>query len=321
MFEAKLDQMFVVSVISNTPRFRRRWHLFEQFARRVKESGIDHIFVELALGHRHFMLPPSPNVLHIRTIEEFWHKENLINLGIGHGRRLWPNKQMVAWVDADCAPVGRSFNDWWKETWHELQHYEFVQMWQWLQPLDIDHNPLGTPNPSFMQNYLKWGTPYPEPGTDGYPRQWGSPGLAWAANISALDQIGNIPDVAVCGAGDWYLAHMLISDLPFPHMSRYSPGYLSYWQNRQNLCEKWIKRDVGVVKGLYTHFFHGKTVNRGYNTRENILIDNQFDPNTDLKKDHHGLYQLETWEPRQIKMRDQLRQYFRQRNEDSIDSV
>lgn len=320
MFEAKLEQLFVVSVISNTPRFKRRWHLYEQFVRRVRESGIDHITVEIAFGNRAFMTDASdPRNLHLRTVEEFWHKENCINLGIAHGRRIFQNKTMVAWVDADCAPVGKSFNDWWKETWHELQHYEFVQMWEWLQPLDFDHNPLGTPNPSFMANYIKHGTAYPKP-TKGYPNQWGSPGLAWAANLTALDQIGGIADAAVLGAGDWYLAHMLISDLPFPDMQKYSADYLNYWTTRQKLCEKWIKRDVGYVKGLYTHFFHGKTINRGYNTRENILIDGKFSPIADIKRDGQGLWQLETWEPRQIKMRDQIRQYFRKRNEDSIDS-
>lgn len=321
MFQAKLDQMFIVSVISNTPRFKRRWELYEQFVRRVRASGIDHITVEIALGHRHFMTDPcDPTNLHLRTIEEFWHKENAIQLGIAHGRRLWPTKKMVGWVDADCAPVGKSFNDWWKETWHELQHYEFVQMWEWLQPLDYHHSPLGPPNPSFMSNYIKWGTPYPK-ASKGYPVQWGSPGLAWAANLSALDQIGGIPDAAILGAGDWYLAHMLISDLPFPDMKGYHPDYLNYWKNKQALCEKWIKRDVGFVKGLYTHFFHGKIVNRGYNTRENILIDGQFSPQTDLKRDHQGLWQLETHDSRQMRMRDRIRQYFRARNEDSIDAV
>lgn len=318
MFEAKLEQLFVVSVISNTPRFKRRWELYKQFQRRVRESGIDHVTVEIALGDRKFITDSAdPRNLQLRTVEEFWHKENAINLGVSHGRRIFQNKKMVAWVDADCAPVGRSFNDWWCETWHELQHYQFVQMWQWLQPMDYDHNPLGTPGPSFMYNYRKFGTPYPKPSA-GYPKSWGSPGLAWAANLDAYDQIGQIGDAGILGAGDWYLAHMLISDLDFPLMKKYSPDYVNYWKHRQSLCEKWIKRDVGYVKGLFTHFFHGKSINRGYNTRENILKDCQFSPLTDLKRDHQGLWQLETWEPRQIELRDRVRQYFRERNEDDI---
>lgn len=321
VFHANLEDSFVVLVVSNTCRYYRRYELFEKIKAQLHTAGIDFVIVELAFGHRQFEVthPGETFSLQLRTVEEFWHKENLINLGIAHGRNLWKhkNKQRVMWIDADCEPVGRTFKQWFEETWHELQHYEFVQMWEHLQPLDYNGNPLGAPNPSFMSNYIKFGTPYPAP-IKGYPMQWGSPGLAWAANISALDKIGGIPDVAILGAGDWYLAHLLVSDLPFQDMGRYTNDYRGYWEHKQALAEKWIKRDVGFVRGLYTHHFHGKIVNRGYNTRENILIDGKFSPHKDLKRDHQGLWQLETWDPRQIWMRDRIRQYFRFRSEDEI---
>lgn len=323
MFNALLEDTFVVTCVSNTARYRRRYELYQRFSRMMKASGIDFITVEIAFGDRPFEVTNSvqTNHLQLRTIEEFWHKENGLNLGVSHGQRLWPNKKRVLWIDADCEPVGRTANEWFAETWHELQHFEFVQMWEWLQPLDHNGNPLGGPNPSFMSNYIKYGTPYPKQ-NNGYPIQWGSPGLAWGANLSAFNQVGSLPDAGILGAGDWYFAHALISDLPFQDMekSKYSPDYVNYWRQRQELCQRWIKRDVGYVKGLAMHYFHGKTKDRGYNTRENILIEEQFSPLTDLKRDHQGLYQLETWDPRQMRIRDRARQYFRYRNEDSIDS-
>ncbi len=324
MFDANLDDTFVVVAISNTARYRRRYQLYNQFIKSVKATGIDVMTVELAFGDRPYEVTVAgdPSVLQLRTNEEFWHKENLLGLGIAQGRRIWANKnkKRVLWLDADCAPVGHSFLEWFEDTWHELQHYEFVQMWEWLQPLDINHNPLGGANPSFMSNYIKTGTAYPKP-AKGYPNQWGSPGLAWGANLSALDAISGIGDVAVAGAGDWYLAHSLITDLPQPDMQAYTADYRDYWLHRQLLCERWIKRDVGYVKGLVTHFFHGEIIFRGYSWRENILIKGKFSPRTDLKRDHQGLWQLESYEPRQIYIRDGLRQYLRTRNEDSIDSL
>jgi len=320
-FPVIYSDMFVVAVVSNTPRFRRRYELFEKFKAQLITAQMDFVVVELAFGDRPFAVTHAnePFSLQLRTHEEFWHKENLINLGIAHGRKLWPNKKRVGWIDADCEPVGRTFREWFEETWHELQHYEFVQMWEYLQPLDYHYGPLGSSNPSFMSNYIKFGTPYPV-AEKGYPTQWGSPGLAWAANFGphGLDGIGGLPDVAVLGAGDWYLAHALITDLPFRDMNGYTPEYRGYWQRLQDRCEKWVKRDVGYVRGLFAHFFHGKIVNRGYNTRENILITGKFNPLTDLKRDHQGLWQLETHEPRQIWMRDKIRLYFRARSEDEI---
>lgn len=320
MFKADLEDFFIVTVVSNTARYHRRYFLYEQFKKMVAEAGVQMITVELAFGHRPFEITKAcdPCALQLRSHEEFWHKENMINLGIAHGRRLWPHKKNVGWVDADCAPVGKTPHQWFTEVWHELQHFEFVQMWEWMQPLDYDHNPLGGPNPSFMSNYVKYDSPYPKK-SSGYPHQWGSPGLAWAENLDAIDEIGGIPDAAVLGAGDWYLAHMLISNLNIPDMHRYTKGYRDYWIHRQNLCEKWIRRDVGFVKTFLLHYYHGKIVNRGYNTRENILIDGQFDPNIDLKRDHQGLWKIERFEPRQIRMYDRMRLYFRARSEDSID--
>lgn len=329
MFAADLSDFFVVAVISNTARFKRRAVLFDQFKRSLEASGVDYVLVELAFGDRDFHCTngASKHHLQLRTVEEFWHKENLINLGVAHGCKIWPHKQKVLWSDADCAPIGQTFNEWFEEIWHELQHHEFVQAWQWLQHLDMDLAPLGShkksytgsTNPSFMYNYITYGTPYPESKVVGYPLQWGSPGLAWAANIDALNKIGGIGDVGVTGGGDWYLAHMLISDLPFPQMKGYTQNYIDYWRHRQELAERWVKRDVGYVKAFMMHYFHGKIADRGYNWREQILQGCQFDPSKDLKKDAQGLWQLETWEPRQIAMRDKLRRYARSRNEDSID--
>ncbi len=87
----------------------------------------------------------------------------------------------------------------------------------------------------------------------------------------------------------------------------------------QELCERWIKRDVGFTPGIVYHDWHGKKVDRGYGTRGRILYECEYNPDTDIKYDSQGLLQLETWEPRQIKMRDRIRQYFRDRDEDSID--
>lgn len=321
-----LDDFFVVTVISNTARYHSRYRLYHDFKQMIKCAGVNLITVELAFGHRPHEVTSKddPFSLQLRGVDEYFHKETLLNLGIAHGKRIIPNAKKVAWIDADCRSA-RPGRDWFEETWHELQHYEFVQMWEWMQNLDHYYAPIEDPktHPSFMANYIKYGTPYPNYFSKGpydpAAKQWGSPGLAWAANLDALDKIGGIPDWAILGAGDWYLAHMLISDLSVPQFEGYSQGYMDKFFHTQALCERWIKRDVGFVRGLVFHDFHGKSKDRQYNTRESILKECAFDPLTDLKRDHQGLWQLETHEPRQIKLRDMARNYIRSRREDSID--
>jgi hypothetical protein len=48
-----------------------------------------------------------------------------------------------------------------------------------------------------------------------------------------------------------------------------------------------------------------------------VLVNNNYDPDTDVKYDAQGLLQLETTNARQIKLRDQIREYFRTRNDDA----
>jgi hypothetical protein len=103
----------------------------------------------------------------------------------------------------------------------------------------------------------------------------------------------------------------------FEHLNEQYRNALMQWQRR---AERWVKRDVGFVPGSIYHFWHGKKKDRGYTDRWKILRDANFDPLYDLTRDSQGLLKLETWDERQMKLRDQIRGYFRSRNEDSIDT-
>jgi hypothetical protein len=199
-------------------------------------------------------------------------------------------------------------------------------MWAWLQDLNLNNNPLGPPQPSFMHNYLYHGAPtYEEFGeiSEGvkkaypyYPSVFGRPGLAWAANVDAINRVGRLIDYCILGAADWYMAHALIGMLGHIQESS-SNAYIRKLYQWQALCERWIKRDVGCVSGIVYHYFHGRKQLRQYATRGSILVGNEYDPDLDVKYDSQGLLQLETWDLRQVRMRDQIRQYFKTRLEDS----
>ncbi len=322
---ADLSKFWVIVVVSNPVRYKRRYDLTWPFIEMIEQAGVRYVLVEQAFGRRQHMItrPDVPHHLQVRSEEELWHKENMINMGVRYICSRFPGEvREIAWIDADCRPA-RPYRNWFEETWHQLQHYEFVQMWEYLQNLDVKYNPFCEINPSFMSNYLKHGCPYPKGilNNKGYNSavKWGSPGLAWAANVDAFNKVGGLLDTAILGGGDWYFAHMLISDFELPDLAYYSREYRDVIMAKQETCNRWIKRDVGFVPGLVLHDFHGKTKNRGYNTRERILIDNKFNPHTDIKYDSYGMLQLETWDERQIKIRDQIRAYFRARDEDSID--
>lgn len=99
-----------------------------------------------------------------------------------------------------------------------------------------------------------------------------------------------------------------------------SDGYKQAVLEWQRIALHEIRRNVGFVPGLITHYWHGDKKHRKYVERWDVLKETQFDPLKDLIRDNQGLYRLNmTYGRRSERLRDKLRQYFRQRNEDSID--
>lgn len=149
------------------------------------------------------------------------------------------------------------------------------------------------------------------------------PGYAWAARREIYDNLGGLLDTAILGAADHHMALAMIGDAKFSMPGGISKGYSNDVYRWQELCDLYLRRDIGFVDGTLLHAWHGPKggkdkAGRRYQERWEILVKNQYNPADDLKRDWQGLYQLEVHEERQIKLRDDIRAYFRQRNEDSI---
>ena len=317
-----LQSLVVVTIISNPVRYRSRYELYWKFEEAMRQAGATLITVEQAFGERPFVVTERDNPLHVqvRSIDELWHKENMVNIGISYASQVFPDWKYLAWVDADVMPM-RPVREWLEETVQQLQHYQVVQMFKTAFDLDPNHNLIGQAQQSFISRYMDSGYQLPVKGgfwSDRYYMEHGHPGYAWAATREALDYLGGLIDFAILGAGDRHMALGLVGcmEQSFEHLNQAYRDHLMEWQKRS---ERWIKRDIGIVPGSIFHFWHGKKKDRRYTDRWKILRDNNFNPATDIKKDAQGLYVLETWTSRQIMMRDQLRSYFRSRSEDSID--
>lgn len=323
-FKRDLSNFYVITIVSNPVRYRSRYEIYKRFKEMVEGAGVKLITVEQAFGDRPFEITERDNPMHlqVRSEEELWHKENMINIGIEYMMQLDPDAKYVAWVDADVFPM-RLPRDWFEETVQELQHYEFVQMFEYAQDLSPTFNPIGKQHQGFIATYIKSGFKKPA-GYGiwklGYYDAHGHPGFAWAANVEAISKVGGLIDFGILGSGDRHMAMGLIGCVEQSRSDELHPRYkelLKHWQQR---ADRHIRQDVGFVRGGIYHHWHGKKKHRGYSDRWRILINNRFDPVVDIKKDAQGLYRLESHSRRQIMLRDQIRSYFRTRNEDSIDS-
>jgi len=298
-------KLYVVTCISNPVRYASRYRLYNEFEKLVTDAGAELYTVELAYGNRPFEIT-QPNKLHniqLRTNHELWHKENLINAGIN---RLPSDWEYVAWIDAD---IKFARNDWVKETIHQLQHYDIIQMFSVAQDLTPNFEPMQK-HFGFMYSYLN-----ERPASLNYTN-W-HPGFAWAARRSAVDNLGGLIDYGILGAGDRHMACALIGKInesyPQSLIKTNYGKHLRIWEDR---ALKYVKKNVGCMDGLILHSWHGKKRDRRYVDRWKILINNNFDPELDIKRDSQGIYQLTE---RNIRLRDDIRWYFRSRNEDSID--
>jgi len=99
----------------------------------------------------------------------------------------------------------------------------------------------------------------------------------------------------------------------------FHPDYTRAMHEWQKHAEQHIKRNVGCMEGLALHYWHGPQALRKYGSREKILVETQFNPETDLTRSAQGLYRLIVESARQRQLRDLLHRYFSIRNEDSID--
>lgn len=325
-----LQDLVVVTVISNPVRYWSRYELYEKFARSMKEAGATLITVEQAFGERPFVVTQRDNPMHVqvRSEDELWHKENMINIGIHYASQKFPDWKYLAWIDADVQPMTGSARPWLEETVQQLQHYQVVQMFETAYDLGPQHKVINKPQHSFMSTYVQRGYVLPERGgfwsIDAYyDKEFGHPGFAWAMTRFAADNMsspmgGPLIDFAILGAGDRHMCLGLVGLMSqtFEHLNEEYRKALLQWEKRTT---SWLKRDVGYVSGSIYHWWHGKKKDRGYTDRWKILKDNHFDPLADLTRDAQGLYKLETWDDRQIMLRDQIRTYMRSRNEDSVD--
>jgi hypothetical protein len=141
-------------------------------------------------------------------------------------------------------------------------------------------------------------------------------GFAWAWRREAYDAVGGLMEHVLLGSADWCQAWALVGRVEETLKASISPAYNEMCLQWQELAERYIRRNLGYVSGTLFHHWHGKKIDRGYATRWKIMADHKYDPRTDLMRDWQGLIRLKDTK---IGLRDGCRNYFRARNEDSVD--
>lgn len=317
------NTLHVIGVIQNPVRYHSRYRLFHNWAREMCETGNVKLHVveaihgdrkrechpEVEEGHTHHY-----NYMHVRTNEEIWLKENLINLAVKH---LLPcNWKYVAWVDCDihfCNP------GWALNSIHQLQHYQIIQPWSDALHLGFEGGILEH-SQSLGYRVAKGMkvAPHNRPKScdPGNPYGSGHTGFAWCCTRFFYENVEKFIDWAILGSGDANMAWGCLGNIQSTVNGAMSPGFKKSMDLWSAKAVKACNKMIGYSPGRIEHNFHGPIKGRGYGSRWKILIRWQFDPYTDLRYDAQGVNHL-VGKPG---LAHDIMRYNRSRMEDSIEN-
>jgi hypothetical protein len=307
--------LYVVVAYMNPRRFDNRLRLFREFEQRMLATpGIVMYVVECAFGQRPFEATSPTNPLHkqVRSNDELWLKERLINIGV----RMLPNSwRYVAWIDAD---VQFMLPNWPAETVHMLQHHPIVQMFSQAVMLGPEGQALSM-HQSFVSQFFKHRAVLDKhviAGSDGeYDNKWyGHPGFAWACTRGAWNAFGGLLDFCILGSGDLHMAFCWVQE----GARSLRPGLHQCYVNRvlafQQRSVRHVKGNLGVVTGVLIHGWHGNRVDRRYAQRMEIAVEEAYNPDTDIRNDWQDVLTFCDDKPR---LSRRIAEYFERRNEDA----
>jgi hypothetical protein len=311
----------VIGVCSNPARWHSRYRIAREWIKHM--LGTRNVYltiVEGQFGDRHHELAPQhlnvdgslPTVkydhLKLSLSSEAWVKESMINIGFRHAIAVH-NAQYLAWIDMDIF-----FRDenWAQEAMHQLQTFPVIQPWQDC----ADLGPHGGISRAFRSFGYQHQRGVPKQTHPSQPYEYAHTGFAWCCTRAFAEQVMFLMDFPILGSADHHMAFAMVGEVDKTIHRGMQPSFFE-------LCREWQQRAlqithstlVGFSVGRIEHWFHGPKNRRYYRERWQILVDNQFDPKIDLRRDGQGIVTL-VGKP---KLEHALIKYNRARLEDSIE--
>lgn len=316
-----------ISAVSNPDRYKSRYALLRKFRQHILEDlGGNLLVVECAHGDRQHQVSEEDEnwrrkgcykeVL-VRNRTHVWLKECLWGIGL---QRLPESAKYITFVDADITFANKHIVT---EIVHALQVHKVVQAFETCCDMG-PHGEVMQVHRSFGYCHAK-GYTYAAGSRDGYSAAghikgtgipW-HPGYTLSWRREVLDQMGGLLDMPILGSADQHTCAALVgkAGVSGACCAQLHPNYLKAVAAYEQRAIKYVQGDFGYVRGTILHSWHGKKANRQYQSRWKILERHQFDPEVDITKNVQGVWELTTDKPG---LRDDIRLYFSQREEDEV---
>jgi hypothetical protein len=303
-----METVACITTYFNPVGYRTRRENHVAFAESLEAQGVTLLTVELALHDDPFELPASPAVVHLRGRSRLWMKERLINAGVA---RLPAQYTAFAWLDGDLLFADRS---WFSRLVERLETDDIVQLFERVVHLAPGHRRAGGESLGDDAGLVAQATRTP----DWLARRragqlaFAVPGYAWAARRSFFADVG-LYDRSILGNGDVILADCLFDSFGIYHYTSMLNAAMA------DDIEHWRRRvfggprvRVGYLPLDVYHLWHGSFDDRGYCSRDEILLRHDFDPRHDLILEG----ELYEWASEKPGLHAEVAAYFAARRED-----
>ncbi|MGC9968417.1 MAG: hypothetical protein ABSC29_01635 [Minisyncoccia bacterium] len=267
------------------------------------------ITIECAFPGQAFALPPSPQIIQVKSESVLWQRERLVNLV---NASLPLSIKSVAWVDCDLLFTNVN---WISDAMSLLDRYPIAQLFERCIRLPKGHLSYQGEG-KISTSFASVTTKNPAVLAPGSNLKHGITGGAWAARCEVIEACG-LYEYAIVGGADDYLAHAVYGDFDSDCVKRkmeYDPALIRHYREWAELFYSQTRGMLGVVPGDVLHLWHGELDNRKYFDRHkelhrlgyNPYLDIVAPPGRPLEWSSHASVPLRNW----------FYDYFRERKED-----
>jgi len=301
-------KLAVLTTFFNPNNYLNLRYNYLKFSEKIKEKA-DLFPIELSFNGEFFI--EDENVIQIKGSREniLWQKERLLNIALENLPKEYTN---VAWIDCDIIFENEN---WVEEVNEKLKDYKVLQLFENAKRLDENGN-VGKVSKSIIKRIS-------ELNRVDIDLSKGTPGFAWAIRREILDNIKFL-DTMILGGGDSMMFVSYFNGvLYYQNITKLKSLYESYLIKKYNkdildMFEEWNKKtirlidsSVSFIEGDIIHLYHGKMINRNYNSRYEILSELKFNKELDISMGDNNL-----WKINRIELLSKIGRYFEGRNED-----
>ncbi|WP_241299523.1 hypothetical protein [Burkholderia stabilis] len=271
-----MSKTAVITTYFNPCGYATRRRNYDLFVEGMRRSGVPCITVECAFGDAPFELPPSLDVIQVRSTTLLWQKERLLNLAASW---LPPSCRFVCWFDCD---ILFDNSNWLADLEQVLSTHKVAQVWE--SCLRLEQGNVVGEKPNVAYSFAAMMRRKPSLLNAGRYDAHGHTGYGWAMRRELFDEVG-LYETAVSGSADHFMAHAIFGDYNFCITNALKRderqiAHLKVWGERFHAL---VQGSLGVVPGRIRHLWHGDAIDRRYFLRMHDITDLGFDPWTDLQ--------------------------------------